>query len=76
MQSSFRPVAFRLPLSEVAALADAGARAMLHRWRHGARLAFGFRIELRANGNSMCLRAAEAVPVARNSDKNDLSFFR
>ena len=49
---------------------------MLHRWRPGARFAFGFRIELRANGNSMCLRAAEAVPVARNSDKNDLSFFR
>ena len=76
MQSSFRPVAFRLSLSEVAALADAGARAMLHRWRHGARLVFGFRVELGANRNCVCLRAAEAIPEAPQADNNGLSFFR
>lgn len=76
MKSSFRPVAFRLPLSEVAALADAGARAMLHRWRHGARLVFGFRIQLRPNGNRMCLCAAEAVPVVPKPDNRDRIFSR
>jgi hypothetical protein len=76
MQSSFRPIAYRLSLSEVAALADAGARAMLHRWRHGARLVFGFRVQLGANRNCVCLRAAEAIPDAPKVDNSGLSFLR
>ena len=48
MQNSFRPVALRLPLSDVAALAAATARAFMDRRRRDRPLAFGFRLHLRA----------------------------
>lgn len=64
MQNSFRPVAFRLPLSQVAALADAGAGALLYRWRHGPRLAFGFRLRLTPGGHYAQSRAAETAEAA------------
>ena len=47
MQSSFHPVALRLPLSEVAALAAATARAFLPRWRRDRPLAMAYRLRLR-----------------------------
>ena len=48
MQSSFRPVALRLSLSDVAALAEATARALLQR---SPRLAFAFHLRLPAAGS-------------------------
>jgi hypothetical protein len=48
MQSSFRPVALRLPLSDVAALAAATARLVTGRWRSERALGFAFRLRLRA----------------------------
>lgn len=50
MPNSFRPVAFRLPLSDVAALAAATARALAFRWRRDRPLAFGFRLSLVSAG--------------------------
>jgi hypothetical protein len=47
MQSSFRPVAFRLSLSEVAALAEATARVLLGTQRATPRFAFAFRLCVR-----------------------------
>jgi hypothetical protein len=47
MQNSFRPVALRLPLSDVAALADATARAIAPRRRRDQTPAFAFRLRLR-----------------------------
>ena len=49
MQSSFRPLALRLSLSDVAALADATARALLER---SPRLSFAFRLRLSAAARS------------------------
>ena len=46
MQNSFRPVALRLSLSDVAALAAATARALMVRWRRDRPLSFGFRLRL------------------------------
>jgi hypothetical protein len=48
MPSSFRPVALRLPLTEVAALAAATARSFFSRDRRERPLAFAFRLSLRA----------------------------
>lgn len=47
MQNSFRPVALRLPLSDVAALAAATARALATRWLRDRSIAFAFRLRLR-----------------------------
>lgn len=47
MQNSFRPVALRLPLSDVAALAAATARSLAGRWRRDRTLVFAFRLRLR-----------------------------
>ena len=47
MQNSFRPVALRLPLSDVAALAAATARALATRWLRDRPIAFAFRLRLR-----------------------------
>lgn len=47
MQTSFRPVSLRLPLSDVAALASATARVFAGRWRQGSPLAFAFCFRLR-----------------------------
>ncbi len=46
MQNSFRPVALRLPLSDVAALAAATARALATRWLRDRPMAFAFRLRL------------------------------
>jgi len=47
MQNSFRPVALRLSLSDVAALAAATARALMVRWRRDRPLSFGFHLRLK-----------------------------
>lgn len=46
MQNSFRPVALRLPLSDVAALAAATARALATRWLRDRPIAFAFRLRV------------------------------
>ena len=48
MHCSFRPVALRLPLTEVAALAAATARSFFSGYRRERPLAFAFRLSLRA----------------------------
>jgi hypothetical protein len=48
MQSSFRPVALRLSLSDVAALAAATARGFVDRWRRDRPLALALRLRLRS----------------------------
>ena len=48
MPSSFRPVALRLPLTDVAALAAATARSFFSRNRRERPLAFAFRLRLQA----------------------------
>jgi len=48
MQSSFRPVALRLALSDVAALAAATARDFFDRRHHDRPLALAFRLRLRS----------------------------
>lgn len=47
MQNSFRPVALRLPLSDVAALAAATARALATRWLRDRPISFAFSLRLR-----------------------------
>jgi hypothetical protein len=72
MQSSFRPVAIRLPLSDVAALAQATAATLLHRCL-GLRFAFAFRLRLRAvAGNALVdWDEVRAVPSQRLPQVSD-----
>ena len=48
MSSSFRPVALKVPLSDVAALAAATARVLAANWRRDRPLVFAFRLRLKA----------------------------
>ncbi len=65
MQNSFRPVALRLPLSDVAALAAATARSLTGRWRRDRTLVFAFRLRLRLAlaGMESGWTKAPALPV-------------
>ena len=67
MPSSFRPVALRLPLTEVAALAAATARSFFSGYRRERPLAFAFRLTLRAvpTNAQMGWTAAAELPEAR-----------
>lgn len=64
---SFRPVALSLPLSEVAALADAMARALLHRPRRPRTLALAFAYRLRAGADRRQYRPALAEAIEAES---------
>ena len=67
MPSSFRPVALRLPLTEVAALAAATARSFFSRYCRERPLTFAFRLTLRAvpANAQMAWTAAAELPEAR-----------
>ena len=66
MHCSFRPVALRLPLTAVAALAAATARSFFSGYRRERPLAFAFRLSLRpAPANAqMGWTAAAELPAA------------
>ena len=70
MQCSFRPVALRLPLTEVAALAAATARSFFNGHRRERPLAFGFRLSLRAVPAKMQMGWTEASELPEPRREN------
>ena len=74
MQTSFRPVSLRLPLSDVAALASATARVLAGRWQQGSPLAFAFRLRLSSahrSRESGCTKPG-VVPAADHWDTAEI----
>ena len=69
MPSSFQPVALKLPLSDVAALAAATARVLAADWRRDRPLFLAFRLRLRAIPAGAQLGWANAAAVPERSTK-------